>query len=112
VAKPTGLKVMEVNDRFSLRMTYTGEGLVNSNDPVVVSPSKWRVFAQDDEICVQAVSGQMHSIQVYTMSGALVYESATESASYRVRVERGQVYVVQVCMDDESDKKAQKVMVK
>jgi hypothetical protein len=86
--------VTELNSRFSLRMEYTGEGLVNLTDNQAVSASGLIVYALDGTIHVRSTSGLIRDVQVYNMAGGLIYSSRTEAESFRIPVARGDVYIV------------------
>ncbi|MDR1456018.1 MAG: T9SS type A sorting domain-containing protein, partial [Tannerella sp.] len=103
--KPAGVDVLELNDRFVLRMEYTG---VHSEAAPQVS--SWTAGAVDGAIHIRAVSGTISSLRIYTVAGAAVY-SARESGTYfRIPVERGRVYLVHVEVNGAGETK--KVIVK
>jgi hypothetical protein len=87
--KPSGVEALELNDRFVLRMEYTGV----SSEPAPVSPT-WTALPLNGEIHVRAVSGLIRSLQVYNVLGAQVYATQTAGDHYRIPVERGQIYIV------------------
>jgi hypothetical protein len=91
---------LELNDRFALRMVYTGVG----NDPAPVAPS-WTVLPLNGEIHVRAMSGVIHSLQVYSVAGALIYATQTAGDYFRIPAERGQVYIVKANINGSDETK-------
>jgi hypothetical protein len=81
---------LELNDRFVLRMVYTGVG----NDPAPTLAPTWTAFPQNGEIHVRALSGVIRSLQVYSVAGALVYATQTAGNYFRIPAEHGQVYFI------------------
>jgi hypothetical protein len=80
-----------LEDRFSLRMEYTGIGLDNESmdiSGVHVSTKDGYIYVQSDEM--------MSEIRVYNISGATVHSSNASAYQYRIRADRGQTYVVRV----------------
>jgi hypothetical protein len=104
-AKPSGTATLELNDRFVLRMEYTG---VHSN-PAPASPS-WTAIPVNGAIHVRALSGVIRSLQVYNVAGVLTYATREAAEHYRIPAERGQVYLIRADVNGESETK--KVLVK
>jgi hypothetical protein len=98
-------KVIELNDRFSLRTDYTGIGLDNET----IGTTGLNVSSGDGYIYVQT-SSPAASLQVYSATGALVYSSAATSDYFRIQTDRQQAYIVKVKIKD--DYLTQKVFVK
>jgi hypothetical protein len=98
-------KLIELNDRFSLRTDYTGIGLGNE----AISTTALNVSSRDGYIYVQTAS-PASSLQVYSATGALVYNSAVKSDYFRIQTDRQQAYIVKVKIGD--DYLTQKVFVK
>lgn len=82
-------KIIELDDRFSLRTTYTGIGVGNEE----ISFNDLSVSSRDGYIYVQA-SLRLSSLQIYNMTGAMVYSSNAQSDQFRIRVDRQQTYIV------------------
>jgi hypothetical protein len=94
--KPPGVDILELNDRFVLRMEYTGV----DNAPAVTPPS-WTAVAQKGEIHVRATgNGLIDEVRVYNVAGSLVHASQTASDYFRIAAEPGQVYFVRVRIND------------
>jgi hypothetical protein len=91
VTKPSaGDTFIELNDRFSLRMNYTGIGVGDE----AVSPARLHTSSGNGFIRVQAGSSTISSLQIYTISGALVYSSNKRSEEFHVAVNGQQTYLV------------------
>lgn len=89
-------KVIELNDRFTLEMQYTGIGVGNEE----IGTKEISISSKDGYINVQA-SSPATSIQVYNTSGALVYSSNAKSDYYRIHVDSQQTYIVKVKINNE-----------
>jgi hypothetical protein len=90
--KPADVDVLELNDRFVLRMEYTG---VHSEAAPQVS--SWTAVARKGEIHVRATgAGVIDEVRVYNTAGASVCAVQTASTYFRLAVEPGQVYFVRV----------------
>jgi hypothetical protein len=98
-------KIIELNDRFSLRSDFTGVGLGNE----AISTTGLNVTSRDGYIYVQTPS-PASSLQVYSLTGALVYSSATRTDYFRIPTDGQQAYIVKVKIDEEY--LTQKVFVK
>jgi hypothetical protein len=98
-------KVIELNDRFTLRTTYTGIGL----DSETVGTTGLNVTSGHGYIYVQT-SSPVSSLQVYSLTGALVYGSAARSDYFRIPADGQQAYIVKVKINE--DYLTQKVFVK
>ncbi|MDR1200912.1 MAG: VCBS repeat-containing protein [Tannerellaceae bacterium] len=98
-------KLIELNDRFSLRSDYTGIGLDNE----AISTTGLNVTSRDGYIYVQTQS-PASSLQVYSLTGALVYSSTMRSDYFRISTDGQQAYIVKVKIDEEY--LTQKVFVK
>jgi hypothetical protein len=89
--RPSVVPALELNDRFALRMVYTGTGLANG--PAPAAPS-WTVIPLNGEIHVRALSGIIRSLQVYSVAGTLIYATQTAGDYFRIPVEHGGVYLI------------------
>jgi hypothetical protein len=92
--KSAGDKLIELNDRFSLRITYTGIGLDNE----ATGTTDVSVSSRDGYIYVQSPS-PVSSLQVYSLTGALVYSSADRLFYYRIKTDGQQAYIVKIKMN-------------
>ncbi|MDR3140738.1 MAG: right-handed parallel beta-helix repeat-containing protein [Tannerellaceae bacterium] len=90
-------KVIELNNRFTLEMQYTGEIKVANE---TVQAKKITITSKDGCIYVQTPS-VARSLQIYNTAGALVYSSHVKSDNYKVRLDIPQTYIVKVTMNDE-----------
>jgi hypothetical protein len=89
--RPPGTTVFELNDRFVLRMEYTGRGLGTAE---TVSPEA--LFSgENGRIRVRSLSGELRRIEVYNMPGMPVYVSNTPSTEYSIPTPPG-IYLVKV----------------
>ncbi|GEM_PF-1219289 len=93
----SGNNVIVLEDRFELRMDYTGIGLGNES----TENADLNISSQNGYIHIQSGSGLIQSVQVYNISGAIVYSNTSASSYYRIRVDRGQTYVVRVRINKE-----------
>ncbi len=103
VSKPN----TELNDRFSLRMTYNGIGLGTDD---AEQATDYSVSTQDGYIYIQSGLTPVTNVQVYSINGALVHTTNAMSNYFKIAVERQQVYIVKLKIGDEY--KIQKVYVK
>ncbi|MDR1161757.1 MAG: hypothetical protein LBK45_05405, partial [Tannerellaceae bacterium] len=92
----TGDNPIELNDRFTLEMQYTGDIKV-ANEPARVK--KVTITSKAGYIYVQTPS-VAESVQVYTTAGALVYSSHIKSDNYQIHLDPT-IYIVKVAMSDE-----------
>jgi hypothetical protein len=93
----TGNDAVEVNDRFSLRMTYTGRGITtDTHQPPVSSQGEvdlMVVSSADESITVSGLRpGTM--LYVYDMEGKLVYQAKVNVTSIVLPPFRGQGVVI------------------
>jgi hypothetical protein len=91
-------KVIELNDRFSLRATYTGIGL--GNEAIATAEADVCVSSRDGCIYVQTPQ-PVSSLQVYSLTGALIYVSKAGPDNFRIQAEGRQAYFVKVKMNDQ-----------
>jgi hypothetical protein len=85
----------EINNRFLLRMTYTGRGLVDVSVP---DAPAIRCHGHDGHIHVRAVSGAIRRLEIYNVAGALIYTAGDGSTEYRIPAQTG-IYLVKVHTD-------------
>jgi uncharacterized repeat protein (TIGR01451 family) len=86
---PANVKSVEVNDRFTLRMEYTGQYNSEITTNPVLLLSGW-----DGRIHVRPVSGVISHLLIYNMAGMLIYDDHTVSDEFSIPVERSQTYIV------------------
>ncbi|GHU55041.1 hypothetical protein FACS189411_02780 [Bacteroidia bacterium] len=91
VAKP-GADAIELNDRFSLEMTYTGKGIVTGSESTP-SISTLQVSSKDGYLNVQSQGGKIDRLQVYSLTGSLIYSSNSSSGRFNIPLPGG-VYIV------------------
>jgi hypothetical protein len=91
VAK-SGANAIELNDRFSLEMTYTGKGIVTGNESTP-SASTLQVSSQDGYLTIEIVGDAISQLQVYNLTGSLVYSSNTPANRFSIPLTRG-AYIV------------------
>jgi hypothetical protein len=91
--KPTGAGSIELNDRFSLRMDYTGAGLSSDNDEITAPALT--VTGSDGWIHLRSTSGDLiRSVQIYNLSGQLIYSTSASDSKLSIPVARSQTYIV------------------
>ncbi|GHT28525.1 hypothetical protein AGMMS49574_03020 [Bacteroidia bacterium] len=91
VAKP-GADAIELNDRFSLEMTYTGKGIVTGSESAP-APAALQVSSKDGYLNVQSQGGKIDQLQVYSLTGSLIYSSNSSSGHFNIPLPGG-VYIV------------------
>jgi hypothetical protein len=91
VTKPSNGKAIELNDRFTLRMDYTGIGTDNR---MVADAPALLVSGNDGYIHARPASGLIHHLLVYNLMGKLIYNDPTTSSEVKIPVERSQMYIV------------------
>jgi hypothetical protein len=101
-------KIGELNDRFTLRMQYTGQGIGVGNEPILTPAMN--ISSSDGYIHVSSNAGLISQLQVYSLVGTLLYSNNTPSDSYRVPVGRSQICIVKSIISNEV--KIEKVVVK
>ncbi len=89
--QPGANRVIELNNRFSLRMTYTGIGVGNEDVP----ESGLSINTEEGYIYLNAVS-DIEEVQVFNTSGALVYSNNNMPEQVRIGVAGTQIYLVKV----------------
>jgi hypothetical protein len=90
--KPAGVPVFELNDRFVLRMEYTGVG----NEPAPSVRPEVTVTGGAGLIRVRSHSGRIERIDVYNVLGAPVYVASPDIDALDLPVAGAGVYVVKV----------------
>jgi hypothetical protein len=94
----SGRKPVEINDRFSLRMTYGGN---HTGSGKAEFPSAWRATFEGGALCIDSEE-RMDGVWVYHTTGTLIYGSSTPSKRYRISLPAGgaNVYMVRVKTGD------------
>jgi hypothetical protein len=105
VAKTSG-GIMEINNRFTIRAHYTGNGITSNED---ISIPQWSVSSIDRAIVVQSLSHPIHNLQICDVTGAQTYASNASSTYFHIPLAQG-IYIVKAQIDDEH--KVEKVFVK
>ncbi|MDR1200038.1 MAG: hypothetical protein LBL58_00205 [Tannerellaceae bacterium] len=90
-------KVIELNNRFTLEMQYTGNIQVDNEN---IQAKNLTITSKNGYIHIQTPS-VASSLQIYNMAGTLVYNTHTKSDNYRVHVGSPQTYLIKVKMNDE-----------
>ncbi|GHT34691.1 hypothetical protein AGMMS49574_22580 [Bacteroidia bacterium] len=83
---------IELNDRFSLGMTYTGKGIVTGSESAP-APAALQVSSKDGYLDVQSQGGKIDRLQVYSLMGSLIYSSNSSSGRFNIPLSGG-VYIV------------------
>jgi hypothetical protein len=102
----TGSDAIDINDRFVLRAHYTGNGITGNEAPTL---PQWNVSSRDRYIHIQSTSLLINQLQVYDITGALIYSANTPSGYFRIPVTQG-IYIIKAQIGDEH--KVEKVFVK
>ncbi|MDR1499719.1 MAG: T9SS type A sorting domain-containing protein [Tannerellaceae bacterium] len=96
VAKTAG-GVIGIDDRFAIRAYYTGEG-ITANEAVTIP--RWSISSADRAIAVRSTSLPIYRLQVYDVTGALVYSSTTPSSHFHIPLSQG-IYIVKAQVGEE-----------
>jgi hypothetical protein len=107
VAK-TGANAIELNDRFSLRMEYTGKGVVVGSE--AIEQPALQVSSDNGIIYIKSNGGLITQVRIYSLIGQLLYSDTTPSEQYAVPMVGSQMCIVSVMIKNE--KKTLKVLVK
>jgi hypothetical protein len=107
VAK-SGTNASELNDRFTLRMEYTGKGVITGAEPI--ETPALHVSSANGYAYIQSSAGIISSLQIYNVSGALVYSSSTPADRFRIALATSQMYIIKAKI--ESEFKVEKIVVK
>ncbi|MDR0538518.1 MAG: choice-of-anchor L domain-containing protein [Tannerellaceae bacterium] len=90
-----GSSSLEINDRFSLSLTFTGKGIGTDNEDVPAETPDLQIFSTGRSIDVKADALPVKGVIVYNTAGAVVH-SATGINSFRTNifVPSQQLYIV------------------
>ncbi|GHV50508.1 hypothetical protein FACS1894181_11160 [Bacteroidia bacterium] len=96
----TSSAAVEINDRFSLEMKYTGNGVtITGNESA--QPSALQVSAGAGYIYIKSESGIIGSLQIYDTVGRLVYGTANLNESQlKLPVNVKQMYIVKATVGE------------
>jgi hypothetical protein len=106
VSKTADSKLMELNDRFSLRSRYTG-GFTGSEEAVEIPA--WSVSGGHRRIDIQSFTGAISRLHIYDVTGALVYASNIPSDHFSIPVAEG-IYIIKAQIA--AQQKVEKVFVR
>ncbi|WP_455641283.1 hypothetical protein [Parabacteroides sp.] len=87
---PVNGQKVELNERFSLHFEANATGLEEIDDFGV------KVYANNGRIYVESFNEPMSRLDVFKISGELIYASRKSSDSYKVRASANQVYLVKI----------------
>ncbi|MDR2388726.1 MAG: hypothetical protein LBD89_02930 [Tannerellaceae bacterium] len=104
VSKQADGKAIYLNDRFNLRIDYTGVGVSQ-----LTSLPDYILSGDHQRIDLQSPVYPIRRLQIYNLIGALVYASNTPSQHFSIPMEAG-LYVVKFQLKDEE--KTEKLRVK
>ncbi|MDR2533363.1 MAG: VCBS repeat-containing protein [Tannerellaceae bacterium] len=96
VTNPAGSPIVELNNRFELRFTYTGKGItITGVEPVNPSPAL-HVAAGRGYVEVSSTEGPIESLQVYDAAGRRIYNNpGVNSARQRISIAGNQaMYII------------------
>jgi len=95
--KASARAMTEINDRFALRMEYTGNVSIKEIDDNL----DLYVFAKDGWLDVWAIDKPIENLQIYNMLGSLIYSNNKASDSFRISLGGWQVYIVKALVGNE-----------
>ncbi|MDR1981477.1 MAG: T9SS type A sorting domain-containing protein [Tannerellaceae bacterium] len=89
VKKSSSDAMVELNDRFSLRMEHRS----TDNTAIAGEASGWNVSANDGMIHIRSTE-TISNLQIYNTNGILVYRTNAPSTSYEIRADHQQFYII------------------
>ncbi|GHV49587.1 hypothetical protein FACS1894181_08910 [Bacteroidia bacterium] len=99
----TSSSPVEINDRFSLEMKYTGNGVTITGNESAPSPSALHVSGGAGYIYIKSESGVIGSLQVYDAVGRLIYSTPNLNESQlKLPVNSKQMYIVKATVGEET----------
>ncbi|GHU59166.1 hypothetical protein FACS189411_15680 [Bacteroidia bacterium] len=104
----TATKAGELNDRFTLRMQYTGQGIVTGNE--VAGNQALQVSSEDGYIYVSTNTGIISNLQIYSVPGNQLFGSNQAAGQFKVRIGASQLCIVKAQIGNESI--VEKILVK
>ncbi|GHT43728.1 hypothetical protein FACS189438_1500 [Bacteroidia bacterium] len=94
---------VEINDRFSLEMKYTGNGVTITGNETASQPTALQVSSGAGYIYIKSESGVIGSLQVYDTVGRLIYSTANLNESQlKLPVNVKQMYIIKATIGEES----------
>ncbi|GHV51136.1 hypothetical protein FACS1894181_12580 [Bacteroidia bacterium] len=97
----TGSAPVEINDRFSLEMRYTGNGVTITGNESAPPPTTLQVSAGAGYIYIKSESGVIGSLQVYDAVGKLIYSTANlNERQFTLPVNGKQMYIVKATIGE------------
>ncbi|GHV52572.1 hypothetical protein FACS1894181_15750 [Bacteroidia bacterium] len=97
----TGSAAVEINDRFSLEMKYTGNGVTITGNESAPPPSILQVSSGTGYIYIKSESGVIGSLQIYDTVGRLVYGTANlNERQFKLPVNGKQMYIVKATIGE------------
>lgn len=91
---PVNGQKIELNERFSLHFEDYATGIEEVNDFGV------KAYANEGKIYVESFNAPMDQLEIYNMSGEIVYASRKSTTSYKARISTNRVYLVKVKIGD------------
>ncbi|GHV50493.1 hypothetical protein FACS1894181_11110 [Bacteroidia bacterium] len=93
---------VEINDRFSLEMKYTGNGVTITGNEAA-QPTALQVSAGAGYIYIKSESGVISRLQIYDTVGRLVYGTANlNERQFKLPVNGKQMYIVKATIGEET----------
>ncbi|GHT43793.1 hypothetical protein FACS189438_1680 [Bacteroidia bacterium] len=97
----TGASAVEINDRFSLEMKYTGNGVTITGNETAGQPTALQVSSGAGYIYIKSEAGVIGSLQIYDTVGRLVYSTANLNESqFKLPVNSKQMYIVKATIGE------------
>ncbi|GHV50390.1 hypothetical protein FACS1894181_10880 [Bacteroidia bacterium] len=94
---------VEINDRFSLEMRYTGNGVTITGNESAPPPTTLQVSAGAGYIYIKSATGAISSLQVYDTVGRLVYGTPNLNTNqFTLPVNGKQMYIVKATIGEET----------
>ncbi|MDR2498236.1 MAG: T9SS type A sorting domain-containing protein [Tannerellaceae bacterium] len=96
-AKPVNTKALESNERFLLRMGFTGKGITFGYTDTEVAPAPFRVFPTGQGIQIISNAAPTGNVRIYNMQGSVIYSaSGINISSLLLPLTSGRMYIVQI----------------
>ncbi|GHV52657.1 hypothetical protein FACS1894181_15920 [Bacteroidia bacterium] len=97
----TSSAAVEINDRFTLEMKYTGNGVTITGNEATPPPSILHVSGGAGYIYIKSESGMIGSLQIYDTVGRLLYSTANLNEShFKLPVNSKQMYIVKATIGE------------
>lgn len=87
-ASPVNGQKIELNDRFSLHFEDVSTGTEEINDFGV------KTYSNNGRIYVESFNAPIDQLQIFNISGEMIYTSRKSSTNYKVRASANRVYLV------------------